>query len=131
MSTFFNNKLLSSNEVLESAMISGNEEGKSVISVSSSEIPLVQYESNHKTFKEGMTMFQYYGIIKDVKGDGSRGNHALVLLLQRMDLVNKDISVSRFQKNIFSHIHKHMRKFTGANGGNYVFEYIWGESSQA
>ncbi len=77
-------------------------------------------------------MFQYYEIIKDVKGDGSCGGyHALILLLQRMDLADKDISVSQFQKNIFSHIHKHMRKFTGADGGNCVFEYTWGELNQA
>jgi hypothetical protein len=48
-----------------------------------------------------------------------------------MDLVDNDISVSQLQKNIFSHIHKHMRKFTGANGGNCVYEYTWGESSKA
>jgi hypothetical protein len=75
-------------------MISGNEEDKTAISVSSSKKPVVHYKSNHKTFEEGMTMFQYYGIIKDVKGDGSCGYHALILLLQRMDLVDKDISVS-------------------------------------
>ncbi len=60
------NKLLSSTEVLKSAMISGNEEDKSAISVSSLEAPHVQYESNHRTFEERMTMFQYYGIIKDI-----------------------------------------------------------------
>jgi hypothetical protein len=48
-----------------------------------------------------------------------------------MDLVDKDISVSQLRKNILSHIHKHMRKFTGADGGNCVYEYTWGESSKA
>ncbi len=102
----FNTKLLSSTEVLKSATISGNEEDKSAISVSSLEAPPVQYESNHKTFEEGMTMFQYYGIIKDVKSDGSCGYHALILFLQRMELVNQNISVSQFCKNIYTHIKK-------------------------
>jgi hypothetical protein len=78
-----------------------------------------------------MTMFQYYGIITDVKSNGSCGYHALILFLQRMELVNQDISVSQFCKNIYTHIQKNMSKFTGEDGGNCVFEYTWGKSSQS
>jgi hypothetical protein len=76
-------------------------------------------------------MFQYYGIIKDVKSDGSCGYHDLILFLQRMELVNQDISVNQFHKNIYTHIQKNMSKFTGEDGGNCMFEYTWGKSSQS
>jgi hypothetical protein len=91
------------------ATISGNEEVKSAITVCSSEdrtsadisaASPVQYQSSHETFEARMTMLQYYGLIKDVAGDGSCGYHALILFLQRMEVIDNDISVSQFCQNI-------------------------------
>ena len=58
--------------------------------------PTVQYHSNHKTFEEGIAMLQGYGHVKDVPGDGSCGYHALMLLVQRMDIIDKNIFVGQF-----------------------------------
>jgi hypothetical protein len=93
--------------------------------------PAVVYQSYHETFDQAMTMMQVYGHVKDVPGDGSCGYHALILLLQRMDVVDKNISVGQFWRNINNHIQKHMAKFTGADGTTCVYEYSWGESCQA
>ena len=76
-------------------------------------------------------MLQGYGHVKDVPGDGSCGYHALILLLQRMDIIDKNILVGQFRRNIYNHIQKHMAKFTGADGGRCVYEeYTWGKYDQ-
>ena len=92
--------------------------------------PTVQYHSNHKTFEEGIAMLQGYGHVKDVPGDGSCGYHALMLLVQRMDIIDKNIFVGQFQRNIYNHIQSNMAKITGADGGTCVYEYTWGKSAQ-
>ena len=72
-----------------------------------------------------------YGNVKDVPGDGSCGYHALILLLQRMDIIDKNILVGQFRRNIHNHIQKHMAKFIGADGGRCVYEeYTWGKLDQ-
>ena len=92
--------------------------------------PTVQYHSNHKTFEEGIAMLQGYGHVEDVPGDGSYGYHALMLLLQTMNIIDKNIFVGQFRRNIYNHIHSNMAKFTCADGGTCVYEYTWGESAQ-
>ncbi len=52
----FHNKLLSANKDMESAKMSAP--------------PTVQYQSNHETFEQGITMLQGYGHVIDVPGDG-------------------------------------------------------------
>ena len=113
----FHNKLLCGNKDIESADVSA--------------APTVQYQSNHKTFDQGIAMLQEYGHVKDVPGDGSCGYHALILLLQRMDILNKNIFVGQFRRNIYNHIQNNMAQFTGADGGTCVYEYTLGESAQA
>jgi hypothetical protein len=73
----FHDRLLSGNKDMESADVSA--------------APTVQYHSNHKTFEEGIAMLQGYGHVKDVPGDGSCGYHALMLLLQTMNIIDKNI----------------------------------------
>ena len=55
----------------------------------------------------------------------------LIILLQRIEVVDKDIIVGQFWWNIYNHIQKHMMKCTDADGSKCVYEYIWEESSQA
>jgi hypothetical protein len=112
----FHDRLLSGNKDMESADVSA--------------APTVQYHSNHKTFEEGIAMLQGYGHVKDVPGDGSCGYHALMLLLQTMNIIDKNILVGQFRRNIYNHIQSSMEKFTGADGGTCVYEYTWGESAQ-
>jgi hypothetical protein len=113
----FHNKLPSANKDMESANVSA--------------APTVQYQSNHDTFEQGIAMLQGYGHVIDVPGDGSCGYHALLLLLSGMDILDKNIHVGQFRRNIYSHIQNNMTKFTGADGCTCVYQYAWGNSAQS
>jgi hypothetical protein len=113
----FHKKLFSGNKDMESSDVSA--------------VPAVEYQSHHQTFDQGLAIMQAYGHVKDVPGDGSCGYHALILLLQRMDIIDKNKLVRQFRRNIYNHIQQHMAKFTGADGGRCVYEeYSWGKYDQ-
>jgi hypothetical protein len=46
--------------------------------------------------KEAIKILKIYGTVTDVSGDGSCGYHAVMLLLNKLNLIPKDMTLYQF-----------------------------------
>jgi hypothetical protein len=67
--------------------------------------------------------------VTNVPGDGSCGYHALMLLLHKLNLIPKDMSVYQFQRGVLKFIQSNMKKFVGSthDSSKCAFQYPWGD----
>jgi hypothetical protein len=62
--------------------------------------PSEKYEFPHKSTAEAMVILRTYGTLKDVHGDGSCGYHSIMLLLQKLKLIDDNLSVTAFRRGM-------------------------------
>ncbi len=82
----------------------------------------------HKSETEALLILRRYGTVCDVPRDGSCGNHAIMLLLCRMKLIDNTPSVTQFWHELNYFIECNMNKFVGVShdGNEAIFQYPWG-----
>ena len=81
----------------------------------------------HNSVEEAIAILRKYGKVIDVDGDGSCGYHATKLLLIKLDLITKDMSVSQLRKEILKFIQSNIKKFVGStqDRNDCAFQYTW------
>ncbi len=87
-----------------------------------------------QTKVEAIDIFRSYGTVHDVPRDGSCDYHCIMLLLQRMKLIDDTLSVTLFCSRIHEFIKSNMNQLIGVcpNGTNAVFsQYPWGQMSRS
>jgi hypothetical protein len=95
--------------------------------------PSEKYEFPHKSTAEAMVILRTYGTLKDVHGDGSCGYHSIMLLLQKLKLIDNNLSVTAFRRGIHDFILSNMNKFVGDSevGNDCVYQFPWGSMQRA
>ena len=84
----------------------------------------------HDSCEEAIELLQMYGTVVDVPGDGSCGYHATMLLLIKLDHIQKDMTVYQFRRGILQFMQSNMNKFVGStqDGSDCAFQYRWGST---
>lgn len=82
----------------------------------------------HNSIEEAITILEKYGTVTDVQGDGSCGYHVTKLLLIKLHLISKNMSVKELRKGILKFIESNIDKFVGStdDGNDCAFQYVWG-----
>ena len=78
----------------------------------------------HNSVEEAIAILRKYGKVIDVDGDGSCGYHATKLLLIKLDLITKDMSVSQLRRGILEFIQSNIDKFVGSTEGTEMIVHL-------